>query len=103
MSDEFLISIELFLRDPMSITRMTTREKRFLQKCVEKSKKHRPLSDYNVFVKEKLKELESTDLKPREKIRQIAQEWNIRVTCPIGDSHTSTSPEFGQNHQSAEN
>ncbi len=75
MSDEFLKTIELFLRDPLSITRMTVRERRYLQKCVEKSKKHRPLSDYNVFVKAKLKELEHSDLKPREKIKQIAQEW----------------------------
>ena len=75
MSDEFLKTIELFLRDPLSITRMTVRERRYLQKCVEKSKKHRPLSDYNVFVKDKLKELEHSDLKPREKIKQIAQEW----------------------------
>lgn len=85
MSDEFLKTIELFLRDPMSITRMTAREKRFLQKCVEKSKKHRPLSDYNVFVKDRLKELESTDLKPREKIKQIAQEWR---------QHSDASPEL---------
>ena len=75
MSDEFLKTIEMFLRDPMSITRMTVREKRFLQKCVERSKKHRPLSDYNVFVKDRLKELENADLKPREKIKQIAHEW----------------------------
>jgi hypothetical protein len=75
MTDEFLKTIEQFLRDPMSITRMTAREKRFLQKCVEKSKKHRPLSDYNVFVQDRLRELESTGLKPREKIKQIAQEW----------------------------
>ena len=75
MSDEFLQTIEYFLRDPMSITRMTTREKRYLQKCVEKSKKHRPLSDYNVFVKDRLKDLAHTDLKPREKIKQIALEW----------------------------
>jgi len=33
------------------------------------------LSDYNVFVKDRLKELENADLKPREKIKQIAHEW----------------------------
>ncbi len=75
MTDEFLKTIDLFLRDPMSITRMTEREKRYLQKCVEKSKKHRPLSEYNVFVQGRLKELGNTNLKPREKIKQIAQEW----------------------------
>ena len=80
MSDEFFATIEMFLRDPMSVTRMTAREKRFLQKCVEKSKKHRPLSDYNVFVKNKLHELESTDLKPREKIKRIAHEWKQQMS-----------------------
>jgi hypothetical protein len=85
MSDEFLKTIDMFLRDPKSIIRMTPREQRFLQKCVEKSKKHRPLSDYNVYVKDRLKELETTSLKPREKIKQIAHEWKhdkVRTLSP---------------------
>ena len=72
-----LETIELFLRDPLSIVTMNNKQIKFLQKCVERSKKHRPLTEYNIFVKEqieKLKQNESMPL-PRDRIKYIADLW----------------------------
>lgn len=69
---------ELFLRDPLSVNHMQPSQLKVLQKCVQKSKKKRPLSAYNVFVKQQLQLINSTDkatMRPREKIKIISDKW----------------------------
>lgn len=67
---------ELFLRDAYSINHMTPTQVKIIQKCVLKSKKKRPWSSYNYFVKDQLEKLETrTELKPREKIKMISDAW----------------------------
>lgn len=74
---------ELFIRDPFSINVMTQEQRKILQKCVEKTKKKRPLSKYNMFVKNELQKMSETGLNPKEKIKIISNKWK-----EINDSKT---------------
>ena len=68
---------ELFIRDPMTINIMSTEQKKLLQKCIEKSKKKRPLSKYNLFVKAELEKMLSDDMNPKDKIKIISDKWRL--------------------------
>ena len=66
---------ELFIRDPLTINIMTPEQRKIIQKCVEKSKKKRPLTQYKMFVKRELKNMSNTNLNPKEKIKIISNKW----------------------------
>ena len=79
-------TIDLFLRDPLSVVTMNPKQIKFLQKCIEKSKKHRPLTEYNIFVKEQIDLLKNDDTfaLPKDKIKHIAALWK---TNPVFKKH----------------
>lgn len=68
---------ELFIRDPFSINVMSIEQRKLLQKCVEKSKKKRPLSKYNMFVKMELQKMCDEKINPKEKIKIISTKWKL--------------------------
>lgn len=68
---------ELFIRDPFTINIMSSEQRKILQRCVEKSKKKRPLSKYNMFVKTELQNMAHEKINPKEKIKIISDKWKL--------------------------
>ena len=94
--------IDLFMRDGRCINYISEAEVKYLQACVKRSKKKRPLSKYNIFVKKQLAKLSDTDLKPRDKIKYVSELWRrdqSLVSDSVSESSASTTNKCDENSE----